>query len=128
MTDKTLKINTLLFAIIFLSSFTFAHANDYADGFIAAESGDYETAATKWIPLAEAGHPAAQFNIGLMYHSGIGVYFNEQEAVKWYKKSAENGFRPAQEFLVVGYTEGWFGLQKDKNKAKYWEDKLKNAQ
>jgi TPR repeat protein len=128
MADKTLKINTLLFALFLLSSFTFAHANDYADGFIAAESGDYEKAASKWMPLAEAGHPAAQFNIGLMYHSGIGVYFNEQEAVKWYKKSAENGFRPAQEFLVVGYTEGWFGLPKDKNKAKYWEDKLNNAQ
>jgi len=97
-------------------------ANQYNEGFLAAESGNYDTAVSKWGPLASSGHAVAQFNIALMYHGGLGVTLNEAEAVKWYKKSANNGYFAAQEFLAAAYEEGWFGLPRDKKLAKYWEN------
>lgn len=121
-----LKSIRILGAISLLSiMFAFnAHAKSYNDGFIAAEKGDYQSAMQQWGPLAEQGHAIAQFNLGMLYHSGSGVDLNEAKAVEWYKKSAKNGYYKAQEYLSVGYREGWFGLPKDKAKADYWEKQL----
>ena len=109
--------------LVFALSFT-AHARNYNEGFIAAESGDYQSAVQQWGPLADQGHAVAQFNMALLYHSGLGVDLNEAAALEWYKKSATNGYYKAQEYMAVGYREGWFGLPKDKKQAAYWEKKL----
>ena len=101
-----------------------ASANSYNDGFLAAESGEYKKAASQWGQLAGEGHAVAQFNMGLLYHSGSGVDLDEQKAVSLYHQSAENGYSYAQEYLSVGYQEGWFGLPKDDEKAKYWSQRL----
>jgi len=121
------RINIIKLCSIVLLSYLASPvlASDYNEGFIAAESGNYQTAVSKWGPLASAGHAAAQFNIALMYHGGLGVSLNEAEAVKWYKKSANNGFSAAQEFLSAAYEEGWFGLPRDKNLARFWEEKAR---
>jgi len=81
----------------------------YNEGLLASESGDYTTAAMQWQPLAAKGDAAAQFNLALMYHRGLGVTMDEVAAVSWYHKSAENGYSKAQEFLAAAYREGWFG-------------------
>jgi len=99
-------------------------AKDYNNGFLAAEGGDFNSAIQQWGPLAEQGHAIAQFNLALLYHSGLGVDLDEAKAVSWYKKSASNGYYKAQEYLAVGYREGWFGLPKDSKKASYWEKQL----
>ncbi len=101
-----------------------SHAKNYNDGFVAAESGHYNQAVSIWNPLAEKGHAVAQFNLALLYHRGLGVEPDESKAVYLYHQSAENGYRKAQEFLVVGYREGWFGLPIDAKKAAYWQHKL----
>lgn len=104
-------------------------ANGYNDGFIAAESGDYQTAFEKWEPLAKKGDALAQFNLALLYHSGAGgVEANEQKAVSWYLKAADNGYYYAQEYMAVGYKEGWFGLKKDVKQAAYWQKRLDENQ
>ena len=100
------------------------NASNYNEGFIAAESGNYQSALQKWGPLAEQGHAVAQFNLGMLYHSGSGISLDEQKAIEWYEKSAKNGYYKAQEYMAVGYREGWFGLPKDSNKATYWEKQL----
>ena len=41
--------------------------------------------------LAELGMAAAQFNLALMYDHGRGVPENDAEAVKWYRKAADQG-------------------------------------
>ena len=41
--------------------------------------------------LAELGMAAAQFNLALMYDHGEGVPENDAEAVKWYRKAADQG-------------------------------------
>ena len=40
---------------------------------------------------AEQGHADAQYNLGLMYDYGGGVPEDDAEAVRWYRKAAEQG-------------------------------------
>lgn len=103
-------------------------ADGYNEGFVAAESGKFKEAVTHWQPLADKGHAIAQFNLAMMYHGGLGVELNEKVAMQWYHKSAENGYYKAQEYLAVGYREGWFGLPKDLKKAEYWENRIEQGE
>lgn len=124
MLNKSVLCGVALAALL-SSSTVFANTyKAYNKGFVAAEKGDYKSAMKNWGPLAEQGDAMAQFNLATLYHSGSGLPRNEKEAVKWYIKSAENGYRIAQEYLAAGYREGWFGLPKDTKKAVYWEKKL----
>ena len=102
-------------------------ANSYNKGFVAAEAGKYQTALQQWGPMAEKGHPIAQFNVAMLFHSGSGVAMNEAKALEWYIKSADGGYYKAQEYLAVGYSEGWFGLPRDSKKAAYWEKRLESG-
>jgi TPR repeat protein len=42
---------------------------------------------------AEAGHAAAQNNIGLSYLHGLGVEQDDKKAFKWFEKSAKQGLQ-----------------------------------
>jgi hypothetical protein len=68
-----------------------AIAESFDDATKAYFSGDYETAYRIIKPLAEQGLPEAQFNLGLMYEKGQGVPQDYAEALKWYRKAAEQG-------------------------------------
>ncbi len=103
-------------------------ADPYAQGYDSAYRNDYGAAFSYWLPLALQGDARAQFNLGLMYHSGLFVEQDEAQALYWYHQAAANGIREAQEYLVVGYSEGWFGLDKDEAKARYWEQRLAENQ
>lgn len=120
-----LRAATLFFTLSASMVLTPAHSQDYNDGLLAAEMGDYDTAVGKWQPLAKQGDAMAQFNLALLYHRGLGVPIDEAKAVAWYQKSAENGYSKAQEFLAVAYQEGWFGLPRDSLKAEYWTQRLR---
>ena len=121
MLNKFMVTGLAVFAVFTSLS---VQANSYNKGLLAAESGDYKSAMKSWGPAAEKGDAAAQFNLATLYHSGLGLPQSEVEAVKWYIKSAENGYSIAQEYLAAAYREGWFGLSKDVKKAEYWENKL----
>jgi TPR repeat protein len=126
-----MKINKLIIACVatmFLGAAGSSFANGYNDGLLAAEAGDYQTAVQKWEPLAKQGDALAQFNLALLYHSGSGVEADEQKALSWYHKAADNGYYYAQEYLAIGYQEGWFGLPKDQKQAQYWLKRLEQAQ
>jgi TPR repeat protein len=45
---------------------------------------------------AEKGDADAQFNLGVAYSSGKGVPKDETEAIKWYRKAAEQNHTRAQ--------------------------------
>src|SRR5256885_17240338 len=49
---------------------------------------------------AGQGHGAAQNSLGWMYANGRGVDQDDQEAVRWYRKAAEQGYAQAQLQLV----------------------------
>ena len=117
--------------LIFISAGTVAapgstqtRDDHYIDGVDAAIDGNYRSAYLNWITLAKQGNARAQFNLALLYHGGLYVKFNEDQAVFWYRQAAKNGIREAQEYLAVGYREGWFGLPIDKKKADYWQHRL----
>ena len=121
-----MSLKKFIIALGFVSLSSVAMAADFKDGFEAAANSDFKKAAAIWQTLAEKGDADAQFNLATIYHSGSAGYMNEKEALKWYHKAASNGHYRAQEYLVVGYREGWFGLNKDESKAKFWEAKLNN--
>jgi len=50
---------------------------------------------------AEAGHAAAQFNLGVCYANGDGVAKDAEQAVLWYRRAAEAGHTDAQFNLGV---------------------------
>ena len=111
-------------ALVFSLSVANVVAADVLD---VMEAGDYEKAASMWHEMAVQGDGQAQFNLGLMYHSGMGVEPSEPTAVEWYQRAAENGYGPAQVYMVVGYEEGWFGLPRDIDKAAFWRGMLQDS-
>jgi len=51
------------------------------------------------LKLAEQGDAKAQYNLGIRYDKGRGVPENDAEAVKWWRKAAEQGHEDAQWYL-----------------------------
>jgi len=92
-------------------------AKDFEEAFKwyrkAAEQGN--RAAKKALSdAADQGQAQAQYNLGLVYASGHGVSKDLEQAVKWYRKAADQGDAKAQSLLVEidsGYTDDdLFGL------------------
>ena len=78
----------------------------FDEGLAAAKKGDYATALKEWRPLAERGDANAQYNLGVMYHSGQGVTQDYRQAVVWWRKAAEQGLAAAQHNLGGMYDTG----------------------
>lgn len=61
-------------------------------------------------------------NLGLLYHSGMGVGRDEAKAVQLYHAAAEQGHALAQEYLAAGYAKAGSAWIKDPAKAKHWSE------
>ena len=72
---------------------------------------------------AMQGEAEAQFNLGVMYHTGEGVTQDYSEAVRWYQKAAKQGDAKAQFNLGVMYYHGE-GVAEDKREAVRWYQKV----
>ena len=124
-------------------------AGDFQAGMEAYDRGDFAVARREFRPLAEQGHFAAQWWLGVMDRSeeflngyrkaaeqgdpdaqwSLGVFYgwNERgvpqqdyvEAVKWFRKAAEQGHAKAQFSLGRMYAEGK-GVPQDDVKARKW--------
>jgi uncharacterized protein len=135
-------------AILFLALCLPAWA-DLAAGQQAIKNGDYATALKEFLPLARQGNPDAQFNLGNMVSyirrerecvrptqprldvrqrqgrearlrsNGQGVTQDYAEAVRWYRKSAEQGNAFAQLNLGFMYAHGQ-GVTQDYAEAAKW--------
>jgi TPR repeat protein len=68
-----------------------AFALPQPDAEAAYARGDYATAYSLWLPLAEQGSPRAQLNIARLYERGEGVAQNKAAAAEWYRKAAAQG-------------------------------------
>ena len=56
--------------------------------------------AAKWFRMAvEQNDPEAQYYLGTLYNFGDGVEEDIDEALKWYRKSADQGYEKALEKL-----------------------------
>ena len=85
----------------------------------ALQRGDYRLAAGLFYPLAEKGDARAQYNLGLLYASGLGVTHDYQAALKWHRMAAAQGHAGAQNELAQMYAKGQ-GVQSDQVLAYVW--------
>ena len=65
---------------------------------------------------AELGNAEAQYNLGYIYQSGIGVEKDNVKAVKWFSQSADQGFIDGQYQMMMAYGTG-NGVSQDFKKA-----------
>ena len=68
------------------------------------------------LKLAEDGDILAQSELADMYLYGYGIEEDEEEGVKWLKKSAESGYWRSMDKLANCYSDG-IGVSQDKLKA-----------
>lgn len=69
------------------------------DGVDQWEAGKYQQAVSIWRPLALAGDPDAQFNLGQAYKLGRGVPADLAQAEAWYRRAAKQGHLQAEDNL-----------------------------
>lgn len=50
--------------------------------------GDYATAVQELLPMAQQGNARAQYNLGVMYASGLGVSQDDQQGYFWFSLAA----------------------------------------
>jgi hypothetical protein len=71
------------------------------------------------IPMAQAGDPAAQYELAGFYHYGYVGSADFTKALKWYRASARQGYADAMVGLSVMYLGGQ-GVAKDPREAFVW--------
>lgn len=77
-----------------------ARAADIASGLDAVKRGEYRGAMAALKPLAEAGHPVAQYEVGVMYGNGDGVAQDTSQAARWFTLAAAQGNAQAKAGLA----------------------------
>ncbi len=110
-------LSTLIYccSALFYAPLSAAEEN-YNQGALYFSQGDYATAISIWVPLAQQGNPAAQYSIGLLYDQGKGVNKDPQLALDYFKSAAEQNLPAAQYYLGMKYFAG-LGVKKDLFKA-----------
>jgi len=72
--------------------------------------------------MAEDGDAEAQYSLGIRYLNGIGLEKNEADAVKWFRKAADQEHLGAQYNLGLCYYNG-YGVEKNLAEALKWSSK-----
>ncbi len=109
----------LLAVVLVLTGATTAMAISGEEPYEALKRGDFRVAAVLFAPLAEKGDVRAQYNLGLLYASGLGVAHDYQAALKWHRLAAGQGHAGAQNALAQMYAKG-HGVPQDKVRAHMW--------
>ena len=91
----------------------------FDEGLAAANKGDFATALGEWAPIAEQGNSAAQFNLGYIFHEGLGVSQDFAEAIKWFRLAANQGEVAALRNIGYMYKAGQ-GVTQDFREAEKW--------
>ena len=92
---------------------------DYESANAALKAGDYEIAFNEFQSLSEAGNAEAQNKLAMMYQRGIGIPQDPAEALKWYRRAADDGYTFAQYNLGAMYQKG-VCIQQDSPEALKW--------
>jgi len=98
-----------------------AAAGDLEDGVAAYERGDYQAAIEAWMPLADADHPDALFNMGQLYRMGKGVARDPVMAEYFYRRAAELGHVSAQGNLGTLYYFGFDDSPRVAAALRWWQ-------
>ena len=104
---------------LLISSAALAQEDRFESGLAAKERGHFATAIKAWLPIAEAGNPEAQNNLGFMYEDGLGVRQNYLLAMNWYRQAADSGLAQAQHNMGMLYHHG-YGVAQNLPEAFRW--------
>ena len=96
---RIMRLHRVALAVLVLTVAPPTAAQNFYKGMEAYRQADYGTALREWEPLAVRGDEIAQYNMGVLYDSGLGVPVDKSRARLWYRKSAEQGFAQAQNNL-----------------------------
>ena len=91
----------------------------FDDGVAAYDQGQFDRALALWLPLAQKGNVAAQFNVAALYEKGSGVARDPAEAARWYLEAAKQGDLDAQLKIASMYEDGT-GVGQDAGAARTW--------
>lgn len=104
--------------------------HDLAAIYTAGHAGvpvDYKRAAAWFMESAAAGIANARYNLGVLYHQGLGVDKNVDKAIGWYRAAAKLGHPEAQYNLGIASIEG-IGMPYDaRAAATYFEQAAKGG-
>lgn len=84
--------------------------------------GDFSKVESDLVPLAEAGDPRAQYNLGVSYSFGNGIAKDPQKAFFWTLMAANNGDQRAKVNVASMYMEGK-GTPRNIPEAVRWYEK-----
>ena len=93
--------------------------HDLAALYVVGQNGvkqDYARAAYWFDRAAQNGVANAAYNMGVLYHQGLGTKASLEQAVQWYSVAAEQGHPEAAYNLGIAYIEG-VGVDYDPFKA-----------
>lgn len=93
--------------------------HDLAAIYTAGQGGvkrNYGRAAFWFRKAADQGVANARYNLGVLYHQGMGVKKDIKEAIRWYQSAADLGHPEAQYNLGIAYIEG-IGVSYDAARA-----------
>jgi len=94
-------------------------ADVFREGGDAYKKGDYETAAAKFLEVAEKGDHRAMYALGSMYAAGRGVEKDYRQAYKWFSSAARYNRPDAEYKLGLMYDEG-IGIRQNAKLAARW--------
>jgi TPR repeat protein len=87
------------------------------DGINAFKAKEFAKALELLKPLAEEGDAEAQCIIANIYHLGLGTNQDGSQAIRWYRKSAEQGYAVAANNLAGIYLTGDCNVDIDREEA-----------
>lgn len=89
--------------------------------FLLSTLSGSETHESFWETYTAAlrGDKAAQFQVGVIYESGLGIEQNQTQAAQWFEKSALQGHVDAQYNIALMYASGR-GVKEDEGIAMMW--------
>jgi TPR repeat protein len=75
----------------------------YQKGLSHLQLQEYEKAYRTWLKLAENGDAQAQFDLGVMFHNGLGLEKDNERALYWFDKAASQNDADAENYLGAIY-------------------------
>ena len=107
------------FAVIAMLLATPPASAGIEEGLAAQKAGDFKAAFSEFLAVARSA-PRIQYIVGKMYYEGRGVDRNYAEAVKWFRRSALQGFPDAQYRLGMMYCRGKKVSEKKIKRCIHW--------
>jgi len=77
---------------------------------------------------AVQGDTQAQFLLGLSYINRYAKFRDHEMAYIWISRAAESNNLMAQKFMLQTFEQGWLNMPADKQKVKYWRERLASSQ